>query len=218
MKKCTECKLFFKETTPQYYRRIKNGLNSPYVCYDCQRIAKYLSDHRYKENPLKEKIEHKLKEKNKFMRWNMILPNSDIEISRSRFEIRKKMFSRKSKKRINLFNLCGHTPKMQNDRIRNFYEKKPPGLFVDHITPLSIGGTHTVCNLHYVVEYKQSFDPILHCVLEAYSKNQKISVAYLMRKFKLRHGDAKIICDEIFESSLNLLVSSSMVEYRPVKA
>lgn len=44
MKSCTQCKMLYNETNPQYYRRIKNGLATPFICKECLRINKYMAD------------------------------------------------------------------------------------------------------------------------------------------------------------------------------
>jgi 5-methylcytosine-specific restriction endonuclease McrA len=36
------------------------------------------------------------------------------------------------------------------ERIKQFYLNCPDGMIVDHITPMSLGGSHTVDNLQYL--------------------------------------------------------------------
>lgn len=66
---------------------------------------------------------------------------------------------------------------------------------MDHIIPISKGGKHCLANLQYLYakDNIKKGNRIEVDVLEQYLDNEKLSVAFLQRKFKLTYFDAKKI-------------------------
>lgn len=198
LQKCERCAINFHENSVSYYRRTKDLLKQlPCLCRDCQRITKYFN---LNEIELDKNIKaEKIKDIKKELKQNVILYDENQHLINSKKDIheKRKKFYRIQSARIrsarkNAIIKISDEEKIQ---IRKFYDECPSGHHVDHIIPIGKGGKHCLANLQYLYakDNIRKGNRIEVDVLEQYLDNEKLSVAFLQRKFKLTYFDAKKI-------------------------
>jgi len=198
MQKCSECNTNFFESSISFMRRTKDILNPlPCLCKDCERINKAL-------NPTKKDIERWENQaviKDKKLALKNIVKNIKTQESvnhriliskeqdRKDYRVKGNIIRAKRKK--------AYIPleKSETEAIKNFYDKCPPNMHVDHIIPISKGGKHCLFNLQYLPTSHNisKGNKIFKKSLERKAKNQKLTAEFLIEKFKVDAKDAESI-------------------------
>lgn len=200
--KCSRCSFFFNENSTDYQKRTKNIFNpSPAFCKDCLRLQKAFNptDKDIKNNEMRVCVkEAKIKMKETV---HLITENKFIQkaVEENKIIQRKIVRILNAKARARMRKALVEITQDEKKMIRELYEKCPQGYHVDHIIPLSKGGKHCLANLQYLTatENQSKSNKILIDVLERLLENEKLSIPYLQRKYRLAYEDAAQIMQKI---------------------
>lgn len=203
--KCTKCNYRILENSFSYARRTKDIFNIlPYICKECLRIKKLFnpSQEEFKKTRKQYRLDRKNKILVKYLR-SQLKNNIKTFKENQKFSEEMKRIENEEKKQRRKLNglriLRSDTSKSEKKAIEQIYYNCPPGYHVDHIIPLSKGGTHCLENLRYMLasENVRKSNNIDINILKQYAQHETLSIPFLQRKFKMSYDNAKKVLSEV---------------------
>lgn len=224
--RCSQCGVYQLEGWPSHYKRTHAKNVKHFLCRDCKKI-KFLFDNpqivekrdKKREETIKKKEDRKrfanfLKTNPEAENWIKDCDDKNKERQKAYLKTEKgRQIYRDSmaKRRAKVLKALIEMDENEKQLIRIFYSNCPNGYHVDHIIPLSKGGTHCIANLQYLKAHlnlekrnKLKIDEVKKLLGE-----EKISISWLQMKFKINFENARSLFSEI------QLLLSAKNEYFP---